>query len=115
MLITEIEVLAGRARLKLTPDAMPIPEPAPAIVRLGLTKLELDVLEHLMAGDTNRQIAGSLFISIKTAGVHVSNILRKLARCRARSAGWSPADRLIDVMGSCRPRLPPACSPAARA
>jgi DNA-binding NarL/FixJ family response regulator len=36
------------------------------------------VLEHLAAGETNRQIAEALFISVKTAGVHVSSILRKL-------------------------------------
>jgi DNA-binding NarL/FixJ family response regulator len=32
----------------------------------------------LLAGQTNREIADSLFISVKTSSVHVSNILRKL-------------------------------------
>jgi DNA-binding NarL/FixJ family response regulator len=36
------------------------------------------VLEHLALGQTNRQIAEDLFISVKTAGVHVSHILEKL-------------------------------------
>jgi DNA-binding NarL/FixJ family response regulator len=36
------------------------------------------VLERLVLGRTNRQIAGELFISVKTAGVHVSHILAKL-------------------------------------
>jgi DNA-binding CsgD family transcriptional regulator len=36
------------------------------------------VLDLLAAGRTDAQIAATLFISPKTAGVHVSNILAKL-------------------------------------
>ena len=43
-----------------------------------LTDREQAVLELLSAGHTNREIAAELFISPSTAGVHVSNILRKL-------------------------------------
>jgi len=39
----------------------------------------MEVLVLLAEGRTNRQIADSLFISESTAGVHVSNILGKLA------------------------------------
>jgi DNA-binding CsgD family transcriptional regulator/tetratricopeptide (TPR) repeat protein len=45
---------------------------------LGLTGRERDVLRLVSAGRTNRQIAEALFISPKTASVHVSNILAKL-------------------------------------
>jgi DNA-binding CsgD family transcriptional regulator/tetratricopeptide (TPR) repeat protein len=45
----------------------------------GLTPRELDVLRLMSDGATNRQIAGQLFISPNTAGVHVSNILSKLS------------------------------------
>ena len=45
---------------------------------LGLTARELEVLELVAAGRSNREIAGELFISAKTASVHVSNILGKL-------------------------------------
>jgi hypothetical protein len=41
--------------------------------------------EQLAAGRTNAEIGAELYISLKTAGVHVSNILRKLgvsAGCR---------------------------------
>jgi DNA-binding NarL/FixJ family response regulator len=38
----------------------------------------LEVLSLVAAGRTNRQIGTELFISEKTAGVHVSNILGKL-------------------------------------
>lgn len=43
-----------------------------------LTPRELEVLTHLDQGRTNGQIAATLFISRKTASVHVSNILAKL-------------------------------------
>ena len=45
---------------------------------LGLTTREEEVLRLVAAGFTNRQIAGTLFISPKTASVHVSSILAKL-------------------------------------
>ena len=53
-----------------------------------LTHRELAVLELLADGHTNREIAAALYISPSTAGVHVSNILRKLgAKRRVDAAG----------------------------
>jgi DNA-binding NarL/FixJ family response regulator len=43
-----------------------------------LTPRELDVLSLLADGRTNKEVAAALFISQKTAGVHVSHILAKL-------------------------------------
>ena len=43
-----------------------------------LTSRELEVLQALTAGRSNREIAAELFISGKTVSVHVSNILAKL-------------------------------------
>ncbi|MBQ0828018.1 helix-turn-helix transcriptional regulator [Streptomyces tagetis] len=45
---------------------------------LGLTGREREVLRLVAEGHTNRRIAEELFISPKTASVHVSNILAKL-------------------------------------
>jgi DNA-binding CsgD family transcriptional regulator len=45
---------------------------------LGLSAREADVLALLARGYTNREIAAELVISVRTAGVHVSHILRKL-------------------------------------
>ncbi len=45
----------------------------------GITAREFEVLELLARGWTNKQIAESLFISEKTARVHVSHLLTKLA------------------------------------
>ena len=46
-------------------------------------------------GLTNREIAGELVISVQTAGVHVSHILRKLDAPNRREAAalWSLAHR----------------------
>jgi DNA-binding NarL/FixJ family response regulator len=45
---------------------------------LGLSERELEVLALVAAGRTNGQIAAELFISPKTASVHVTHILDKL-------------------------------------
>ena len=43
-----------------------------------LTARELEVLHHIVLGQTNKEIAASLYISEKTVKNHVTNILRKL-------------------------------------
>jgi DNA-binding NarL/FixJ family response regulator len=60
------------------------PEPAE---ELGLTPREREVLALVADGRTNRQIAEALFISDKTASVHVSNILTKLKAGNRGEAG----------------------------
>ncbi|MET8829648.1 AAA family ATPase [Streptomyces sp. NPDC004610] len=70
--------LAQRARLTLRRDQDRVLSPADPAEALGLTSRERDVLRLVAAGRTNRQIAEELFISPKTASVHVSNILGKL-------------------------------------
>jgi DNA-binding NarL/FixJ family response regulator len=45
---------------------------------LGLTPRELEVLALLAKDLTNREIADELVIGVKTVGIHVSHILRKL-------------------------------------
>jgi DNA-binding NarL/FixJ family response regulator len=44
----------------------------------GLTARELEVLQLIADGKSNGEIGAALFISTKTASVHVSNILAKL-------------------------------------
>lgn len=51
---------------------------AAAVESFGLTPRERDVHRLVAAGHTNRKIAEELYISPKTASVHVSNILAKL-------------------------------------
>jgi DNA-binding NarL/FixJ family response regulator len=67
-------------RLEVPASPAPVPEPeAPSPARsLGLTPREEEVLALVAAGRTNRQIAEVLFITEKTASLHVSHILAKL-------------------------------------
>jgi DNA-binding CsgD family transcriptional regulator/tetratricopeptide (TPR) repeat protein len=78
-LIEEAEALARRGRLRTesTPAAAASDAPEPA-QRLGLTPRELEVLLLVAEGRTNREIGATLFMSEKTASVHVSRILSKL-------------------------------------
>ncbi|MET7830135.1 helix-turn-helix transcriptional regulator, partial [Streptomyces sp. NPDC005386] len=73
-----VALLAQRARLPLEHAPERPAAPADPAAALGLTGRERDVLRLVAAGRTNRQIAEELFISPKTASVHVSNILAKL-------------------------------------
>jgi DNA-binding CsgD family transcriptional regulator len=73
----ELELLAQRTRLDLAPPA-PADGDGELAATLGLTPRELEVLGLLADGLTNREIAEALVISIKTVGIHVTHILRKL-------------------------------------
>jgi DNA-binding NarL/FixJ family response regulator len=76
-----VQALARRVRLDLAPHAQataPAAGAAAPAAQLGLTPREVEVLALVTAGRSNRQIAQALFISPKTASVHVSNILAKL-------------------------------------
>ncbi|MEV3858006.1 AAA family ATPase [Streptomyces sp. NPDC050095] len=77
-LAESVALLAQRARLSLTRDVPRRGAPADLAEEFGLTSRERDVLRLVTAGRSNRQIAEELFISPKTASVHVSNILAKL-------------------------------------
>jgi DNA-binding CsgD family transcriptional regulator/tetratricopeptide (TPR) repeat protein len=83
-LVAEIDSLSRRARIELAgpPGGGAPDDPAAAAAtvtdELGLTPREREVLALVADGRTNRQIAEALFISDKTASVHVSNILAKL-------------------------------------
>jgi ATP/maltotriose-dependent transcriptional regulator MalT len=87
-LLRELELLAQRARLDLTPPqaAFPDREHGPEEA-LGLTPREAQVLNLVARGYTNREIATTLVISVKTASVHVSHILRKLGAPNRLEAG----------------------------
>jgi DNA-binding CsgD family transcriptional regulator len=91
---SSIEDLARRARIDLTEPAADSAAdsaadgPASRATAAGLTRREQQVLALLATGRTNRELAEALFISEKTASVHVSNILTKLGvRSRVEAAG----------------------------
>jgi DNA-binding CsgD family transcriptional regulator len=88
----EIALLARRGRIVLDSAGSALVDAGP-----GLTSRELEVLRLVAAGRSNREIANELFISPKTASVHVSNILGKLgAASRGEAAAKAHALRLVD-------------------
>jgi DNA-binding CsgD family transcriptional regulator len=90
LLATEIALLARRGRIVLDSSSS-------VGAGFGLTSRELEVLRLVAAGRSNRDIANELFISPKTASVHVSNILGKLgAASRGEAAAKAHALRLLD-------------------
>jgi DNA-binding CsgD family transcriptional regulator len=78
-LANEIGRLARVARVDLSADQNAAADVETSTAdRLGLTDREEEVLRLVAGGWSNQQIADALFISRKTASVHVSNILGKL-------------------------------------
>ncbi|HEX4746235.1 MAG TPA: AAA family ATPase, partial [Gaiellaceae bacterium] len=72
-----LEGLASRARIQLGPDSGETRSRASDSAN-GLTERELEVLTLVAAGHTNREIGERLFISEKTASVHVTHAMDKL-------------------------------------
>lgn len=52
-------------------------------IKYGISNREMDVLELLLDGKTNNEIADKLFVSENTIRFHVSNILKK-TECKSR-------------------------------
>jgi DNA-binding CsgD family transcriptional regulator/tetratricopeptide (TPR) repeat protein len=93
LLHTEILALAGRARLDIV-DVEPRDDKRAD--PYGLTPREREVLGMLAQGRTNRQIASRLFVSHRTVGAHVSNLLGKLgAHTRSEAAAIAHRERLL--------------------
>ncbi|HET6988878.1 MAG TPA: AAA family ATPase [Kribbella sp.] len=79
--VAEIEASARRHRIRL-PGSAAGAEPV-----IGLTAREVEVLRLVAEGRTNREIGARLYISQKTASVHVSNIMAKLEVTNRSEAG----------------------------
>ena len=103
----QIQSLAERARIPLadpsaargpgTETAPAQPDAADSRARHGLTDRELSVLRLLARGRTNAQIGAELYMSPKTASVHVSSIFRKLGVSgRAQAASIAERAGLLD-------------------
>jgi ATP/maltotriose-dependent transcriptional regulator MalT len=85
------------------PVEVPVPVAAPfarneaRLAQLGITPRELEILEALAAGFSNREIAERLFVSENTVKTHTARVFDKLgarrrtqAVQRAKEAGLIP-------------------------
>jgi DNA-binding CsgD family transcriptional regulator/tetratricopeptide (TPR) repeat protein len=105
-LLRELELLAQRARLDLAPPEAKSPDRQRGLDKtLGLTPREAEILTLVARGYTNREIAAALVISVKTASVHVSHILRKLDAPNRLEAG-AIAHRLAPPPAGADPGTP---------
>jgi DNA-binding NarL/FixJ family response regulator len=101
-----------RGREPATPDSAGIaaafaPEdPSKKKQAFGLSRREVEVLALIAEGRTNREIGERLFISQKTVGVHVGNILAKLgASGRVEAAMVAIRLELVPTPLAARPVL----------
>jgi DNA-binding CsgD family transcriptional regulator/tetratricopeptide (TPR) repeat protein len=107
-LMTAIQELARRARIDLSTPAEPLRYDESPAAPFGLTDRELVVLRLLGQGKTNPEIAAALFISPRTAGVHVTHILRKLgASSRVQAATIAEHAGLLSANPAGRSAPPP--------
>jgi DNA-binding CsgD family transcriptional regulator/tetratricopeptide (TPR) repeat protein len=95
-LAADVSELARKARIRPAGDGA-APRPV-RVAPLGLTLREFEVLRLVADGRSNPEIAARLFISAKTASVHVSNILAKVGvASRGEAAAAAHRLRLFDA------------------
>jgi DNA-binding NarL/FixJ family response regulator len=90
-----LKVLTGvfdrhESRQNMTPVLTPASDTAARAH--NLSSREVEILRHLMEGESNKVMASRLYIAEATIKVHVKTILRKLrANNRTQAAMWASA------------------------
>jgi DNA-binding NarL/FixJ family response regulator len=80
----------AEALARRVPDSEVPQEPAAPAAHDGLTPREREVLRLLAEGNSDPEIAATLFVSRRTAASHVGGILRKLnVSSRAAAAAYA--------------------------
>ena len=91
------DAYAGKSNL--SPEATramieEIKEPSPD--KFSLTKQEMNILDLVVKGYSNKAIAGKLYISMHTVKFHIGNILSKLgASTRTEAAAIATRNKLV--------------------
>jgi len=86
-------LFAPRERIVQVQVEVEVPAPTPSLVpddtvreRLGITRRELEILEHVARGLSNREIGEALFVSENTVKTHCSRAFNKLGARRRTEA-----------------------------
>jgi DNA-binding CsgD family transcriptional regulator len=94
--LVSLDVAVNEAIAYAPTIRQPKPLPDAAQAPYGLTARELEVLQLVVRGRTNQEIADELYISPRTVSSHVSNILGKLGvHSRAGAAAIAARSGLI--------------------
>jgi LuxR family maltose regulon positive regulatory protein len=72
------EQVSGGAEVQIASDTPLLPRPSAPLLVEPLTSRELEVLQLMAAGQSNREIARTLVVSVGTVKKHLSNIFGKL-------------------------------------
>jgi DNA-binding CsgD family transcriptional regulator len=92
LVFAQLEARPALAEVTRLTAAAPPSEPRPG----GLTGRECEVLRHVAAGETDREIAAALVISEHTVGRHLQNIFRKLGlSSRAAATSFAHEHHLV--------------------
>jgi DNA-binding NarL/FixJ family response regulator len=94
-----LQAQIGLPRPRDAVEETPVPSAPPAVgAPDGLTEREVEVLQLLAEGQTNREIADTLVLSIRTVDHHIAKIYRKIdARRRADAAAYALRRGLVSV------------------
>ena len=89
--------VTGTVMQKLIGSVKPAKPALPSSEGSDLSEREIEVLELVARGYTNKQIAEALTIAEKTARNHVARILEKLGLARrSQAAAWATQHGLLD-------------------
>jgi len=85
--LTRERVVSREVRVEVpVPRSGPFVRDQAKVEELGLTPRELDILEALAAGLSNREIAARLFVSENTVKTHAARLFSKLSAKRRTQA-----------------------------
>jgi len=80
------------------PQERPVPVSDNQLLR-KLTRRELEILQLVSGGRSNRQVAEILWVADQTVKFHLANIYRKLGvRSRFEAARWARESGILDVV-----------------